>query len=183
MPSMLPDIEIGYSSSRLLRLLGLGVLMTSLSAAMAFNWYHVADIGMFRTVVGYCGVAGFGFATCMSIWLLISSRKPVVFILRNGIRDTRVSDELIEWRSVEKISIWQYRRQKAVVLKVTPPVAKRLVGSSLRRAFSFVNKMLGADGVIINPAALTMDAETLFDTCRRYSAAVGSGHLGGPVPY
>jgi hypothetical protein len=174
MSSSLPDIEIGYSSSRLLRLLGLGFLMTSGSAGMAFDWYDSANISTFETAVGYSGVALFGLATCRSIWLLISSRKPVVFILRNGIRDTRVSDELIEWRSVEKISIWQSHRQKAVVLKVTPLVAKRLVGSILRRAFSFVNKVLGRDGVIINTAALTMDAETLFDTCRRYSAAVGS---------
>jgi hypothetical protein len=179
----LPDIEIGYSSLRLLRLVGVGFLMTSASAAMAFNWYNSTNIGTFRTAVGYFGVAFFGLATCISIWLLISSRKPVVFIRRNGIRDTRISDELIEWRSVEKISIWQYRRQKLVMLKVTPLVAKRLVGSGLRRVLSLASKALGADGVTINTAALSMDAETLFDTCRRYSATAGSGHLGGPVPY
>src|SRR5258708_7473373 len=95
----LPDIEIGYSSLRLMRLVGLGFLMTSASAAMAFNWYHSTNISTFRTAVGYFGVGCFGLGTCISVWLLISSRKPIVFIRRNGIRDTRVSDELIEWRS------------------------------------------------------------------------------------
>jgi hypothetical protein len=167
----LPDIEIGYSPSRLLSLLGLGVLMTLASAAMAFNWYHSTKIGLFPTVVGYFGVLFFGLATFKFAWLLISAKEPVVFIRRNGIRDTRISSELISWNSVEKISIWQIRGQKLVVLKVSPLVAKRLVAGSLRRVLSLANKALGADGIIINTAGLAMGAETLFDTCMRYSAA------------
>jgi hypothetical protein len=169
----LPDIEIGYSSLRLLKLFGLGVLMTSLCAAIAFNWFNSTNIDMFRMAVGYFGLVFFGFATCKSIWLLILSRKPVVFIRHDGIRDSRVSDELIAWESVEKISIWQHSRQKLVVLKVTERMATRLAGSAPRRLLSLANKAVGADGVIINTAGLTMDAETLFDTCTRYSAAAG----------
>jgi hypothetical protein len=175
MPSSLPDIEIGYSSLRLLKLFGLGVLMTSVSVAVAFNWLNSTNIDIFRMAVGYFGVAFFGFATCKSIWLLILSRKPVVFVRHDGIRDTRISDELIAWSSVEKISIWQAFRQKLVVLKVTQLVAERLIGTAPRRILSRANKAVGADGVIINTAGLTMDAETLFDTCRRYSAAAESG--------
>jgi hypothetical protein len=176
-PEDLPDIEIGYSMPRLLRLIGLGVLMTLVSAAMAFNWYHT-NIGAFRTAVGYLGVVGFGFATCVALWLLISSRGPVIFISRDGIRDTRIADELIAWSSVEKISIWQYRSQKSVVLKLNPAVARRLFASSLRRFSLLAAKTFGVDGVTVNTAALTMDTETLLDTCRRYSAAAGSGQLG-----
>jgi hypothetical protein len=183
MPSSqsLPDIEIGYSSLRLLRLLGLGILMTSLCVAVAFNWYHSASIGLFRMAVGYFGVVFFGFATCKSVWLLISARKPVVFIRRDGICDARISNELIAWKSVQKISIWQHRRQKLVILKLTPLLANRLIGSRLKRLISVANKAFGADGVAVSTAALTMDAETLFDTCRRYSAAAGAGQLGGAV--
>jgi membrane associated rhomboid family serine protease len=172
----LPDIEIGYSPLRLLRLLGAGLLMTAASAAMAFNWYKSKDVAMFITAVGYFGLLFFGLATCKIMWLLVSSRKPVVFISHSGIRDTRISDEIIEWGSVEKISIWQFQRQKAVILKVTPLVAKSLVRTGLKRLFSFANKMLGADGVIINPAGLTVDADTLIDTCEQYRAAFLPAH-------
>ena len=155
--------------------MGIGALLTLVSAAMAFNWYHDPNIGMFRTAVGYFGVAFFGLGTCMFAWFSMSSGKPVVFIDRKGIRDTRLSNEPIEWRSVEKISVWQYRRQKLVMLKLRPLVAKRFERGGLRRLLSVANKALGADGVAIGTGALTMDAETLFDTCRRYSAAAESG--------
>jgi membrane associated rhomboid family serine protease len=167
----LPDIEIGYSPLRLLRLVGMGLVMTAASAPLAFNWYGIKNISPFLTAVGYFGLFFFGWATCKFIWLLISSRNPVVFINRNGIIDKRISDELIEWGSVDKISIWQYHRQKLVMLKVTALLAKRLVRSTFRRVLSSVNKILGVDGVTINSSGLTIDADTLFDTCGRYRAA------------
>jgi rhomboid protease GluP len=179
----LPDIEIGYSPLRLLWPLGAGLLMTAASAAIAFNWYKSEDAAMFITAVGYFGLLFFGLATCRTMWLLVSSRKPVVFISYSGIRDTRISDEIIEWGSVEKISISQSGRQKFVILKVAPLVAKSLVRTGPRRLLSFANKMLGADGVIIGPAGLTMDADTLIDTCEQYRAAFLRAHgVGHAVP-
>jgi hypothetical protein len=177
----LPDIEVGYSTLRLLRLSGIGVLLTPASAAVAFNWYHLASIGTFRMAIGYLGLVFFGFLTCRFIWLLLSPRKPVLFICRSGIRDTRISNELIEWRSVEQISILEYRRQKTVILKVTPLLAKRLVPGGLNRVLSVANKALGANGLIINPAGLTMDAETLVDIFRRYKAGAVPERLDAPV--
>jgi hypothetical protein len=157
------------------------LLLTAVSAAGAFNWFNDPNAGTYRTAMCYLGLAFFGFATCQSIWRLISSRKPVVFIQHGGIRDTRVADELIEWRSVERISIWQRRRQSMVVLKLTPLVAGRLGAGNLRRALSVVNKTAGADGIVINPTALAMDADALFDTCSRYRAAAGAGLSGREV--
>jgi hypothetical protein len=154
------------------------MLMTLVSAAMAFDWYHSNNIGAFRMAVGYFGVVFFGFGTCVALWLLMSSKGPVIFISRDGLRDRRIADELIAWSSVEKISIWQYRSHKSVVLKLSPAVARRLFASSLRRLSLLAAKAFGVDGVTVNAAALTMDAETLFDTCRRYSAAAGSGQPG-----
>jgi hypothetical protein len=138
---------------------------------MAFNWYQSANLGTLRTVMGYSGVALFGFATCKSIRLLISSRKPVVFVLRNGIRDTRISDELIERRSVEKISIWQYRRQKAVVLKVTPLVAKGLVGSSLRGENVRDWRQTGSERSAVKPTRLTIPGHTPLTWASQMSLA------------
>lgn len=130
-----PEIKIGYSLQNLLLLTGGGVLMTLLGAAMGFNWYHDKDIGMFRIAMGYFGIAFLDLAICKAAWLLMSSRGPVVFISREGIRDLRISSELSSWRSVEAISLWQYRSQKSMVLKVELSLAKRLNANSFRRFF------------------------------------------------
>jgi predicted small integral membrane protein len=167
----LPNLEIGYSLARLLKVLGAGLLLTLLCAAVAFNWLHGKDISTFQIVACSCGVALFGFATCQAFWRLISSREPVVFISRVGIRDTRVADDTIAWRSVRDILVWQLRTQKIVVLKLDPLVAEQFAGGMLQRVLSLMNKALGADGVIINAGGLTMDAETLFETCKQYWAA------------
>jgi hypothetical protein len=55
---------------------------------------------------------------------------------------------------------------------------RRVSGS---RLWALANNAIRADAILINSGALTMDAETQFDTCMRYRAVAGAGHLGGPV--
>ena len=45
-----------------------------------------------------------------------------------------------------------------------------------------MNKAIGADGVVVNAGGLTMDAETLFDTCKQYWNAGRSAYQGRAVP-
>ncbi|MET4386324.1 hypothetical protein ABIB73_002069 [Bradyrhizobium sp. F1.4.3] len=173
-----PNLAIGYSRVRLLKLFGAGLLLTLLCAALAFNWHLGKNITTFQIAACYVGVAFFGLATCKMLWTLISSREPVVFISRVGIRDTRLADETIAWSSVRDILIWQHRTQTIVVLKVDPLVAERFAGGFLKRVLSLMNRALGANGVILNAGGLTMDAETLFDTCKQYWAAGRSAYPG-----
>ncbi|MBB4371271.1 hypothetical protein GGD63_004069 [Bradyrhizobium sp. cir1] len=172
----LPNLAIGYSVARLLRLLGAGLVLTLLCAALAFNWHYVKDITTFQIVLCDFGVVFFGLATCKTLWTLISSREPVLFITRVGIRDTRLADDTIAWRSVRDISIWRYRSQRIVVLQLDPFLADRFAGGFLKRVLSLVNKPVGADGVLVNAGGLTMDGEALFETCRQYWTA-------GRLPY
>lgn len=172
----LPNLAIGYSLARSLKVLGAGLLLTLLCAAVAFNWLHGKDISTFQIVACSAGVALFGFATCQAFWRLISAREPVVFISRVGIRDTRIGDDTIAWRSVRDILIWQLRTSKIVVLKVDPLVAEQFAGGMLKSILSLMNKALGADGVIVNAGGLTMDAETLCDTCKQYWSASRLGY-------
>jgi hypothetical protein len=178
----LPNLAIGYSMARQLKVLGAGLLLTLLCAAIAVNWLHGKDISTFQIVACSVGVALFGFATCQAFWRLISSREPVVFISRVGIRDTRVADDTIAWRSVRDILIWQLRTQKIVVLKIDPLLAEQFAGGMLKRVLLVMNKALGADGVIINAGGLTMDAETLFETCKQYWSAGRLAYSRRPVP-
>jgi len=178
----LPNVAIGYSRVRLLKLLGGGLLLTLLCGALALNWHLGRNITTFQIAACYVGVSLFGFATCKTLWMLISSREPVVFISRVGIRDTRIADETIAWRSVGDILIWQHRTQKIVLLKVDPLLAEQFGGGFLKRALSLMNKAIGADGVVVNAGGLTMDAETLFDTCKQYRTVGGLAYHGRAVP-
>lgn len=178
----LPNVTIGYSRGRLLIFFGVGLLLTLLCAALAFSWQQGRNITTFEVAACYIGAVFFGLATCRMLWRLISARSPVVFISRVGIRDIRLADETIAWSAVRKILIWEQRAQKFVVLKVDPLVAERFSGGFLTRALSLMNKALGADGVIVNAGGLTMDLETLLETCKQYWGAGRPAHSEHAVP-
>ena len=164
----LPNLAIGYSLPRLFVLFGAGLLLTLLCAVLAFSWHYVQDITAFQIALCYFGVVFFGLATCKVLWTLISAKEPVVFITRVGLRDTRIADDTISWRSVRDMSIFRYRSQRIVVLQLDPLLAVRFEGGFLKRILSLLNKPIGADGVLINAGGLTMDGDTLFDTCKQY---------------
>jgi hypothetical protein len=167
----LPNITIGYSRGRLVVLFGAGLLLTLLCASLAFTWQQGKNITTFEVSACYVGAVFFGLATCRMLWTLIFARAPVVFINRVGIRDTRLAGETIAWSAVRKVQIGQQYAQKFVVLKVDPLVAERFSGGILSRALSMTNKSLGADGVIVNAGGLTVDAQSLVETCKQYWGA------------
>ena len=120
MPNLPDIIEIGYSWKRLLMLLAGGIALTAASAAMAFHLFPDMQVDAFYTIVGYFGVAFFCFAILKIGWLLLTARGPVLFIDRNGIRDLRISPNVIPWDAVEQIGIGEVKKQAFVTLKVTP---------------------------------------------------------------
>jgi hypothetical protein len=176
----LPNVTIGYSRGRLLALFGACLLLTLLGAGLAFTWQQGKGVTTFELAACYIGAVFFGLATCRMLWRLISARSPVVFISRVGIRDIRLADETIAWSAVRKIQIWDQRAQKCVVLKVDPLVAKRFAGGFLTRAL--MSKALGADGVVVNAVGLSMDLETLLETCKQYWGAGRPAHFDDAVP-
>jgi hypothetical protein len=166
------DIEIGYSSLRLLRLAGLGVVMTLLSAGIAFNWFGSSRIDGFYVLIGYLGVVFFGLATLKAIWTLMTATGPVVFISRDGICDLRIVNELMPWDQIEGISSYEYRRQKFVVLKISGALENQIFATRAAKARLLANRMLGVDGIAITASGLTVDADALLKACQsRYSDA------------
>ena len=178
----LPNLAIGYSRARLLMLFGGGLLLTLLCAALAFSWQEGKNITTFEVAACYVGAVFFGLATCRMLWRLVFARPPVVFITRIGIRDTRLAGETIAWSAVRKIQLGQQLAQKFVVLKVDPLVAGRFSGGFSGAApVSMTNKSLGADGVIVNAGGLTVEAQSLVETCKQYWGAGRPVHADEPV--
>ena len=93
-PELPDDIEIGYSSWRLLPPIGFALAMMFLSAALALDWV-VGGHDSLRRNVGYAGVAFFGLVTAKFVWALLKVRAPVLSVSRYGIRDLRIANEFI----------------------------------------------------------------------------------------
>ena len=168
----LPNVAIGYSRARLLLLFGGSLLLTLLFAGLAFTWQQGQDSTTPQVAICYIGAVFFGLTTCRMLWRLATARQPLLFISRTGIRDTRLADETIAWSAVRKIFPWEQRGQKFVVLKVDPLIAQRFSGGFATQALAMLNKALGTDSVIVNAGGLTMDTETLLETCQQYWGAV-----------
>jgi hypothetical protein len=169
------DIEIGYSPLRMLRLVGMGAVMTLLSVSVAFNWFSSKRIDSLHVLIAYVGIAFFGLATLKFIWMLLTAKGPVVFISRYGIRDMRIADELIPWDCVEDVSAREYRRQKFVALRVSPMLEKQLFATKARQALLLASKAMGMDGVTITVSGLMIDFDTLLNTCLAYYSAAKPG--------
>ena len=92
---------------------------------------------------------------------------------RNGIRDLRVSPDVIPWDAVEQIGISEVKKQKFVTLRVTPALEQQLVASAGRKLMKAANHALGVDGIVINPSGLQVDPPTLLEVCNAYRAAYG----------
>ena len=125
-PDTPDEVEIGYSSSRMLPLVALAATMTLLSASVAFDWFGDGGLDRYHALAGYVGLIVFGAATCRLIWLLLAARGPVLLIGRYGIRDLRVANEFILWDSIADVSTGEYRRRKFIVLKITPALEQQL---------------------------------------------------------
>jgi hypothetical protein len=167
-PDLPDELAIGYSTWRLLELVGLGIVMTSLSGVIVFL---IPVKAILQVVVGYAGVAFFGAATCTAVWKLLAAKGPVLFINRTGIRDLRIADQWIVWEAVTDVRITKVRSQKFVVLKVSPALEELLFATTLRKIMQAANRAFSVDGVVISPTGLAINADALFDACSCYRAA------------
>jgi len=164
-------LEIESSPGKMLRLVGIGVVMTALSAAIALAL--LPGIGSYQQIWGYAGLVFFGLATAVALWRLFATHGPVVTIAPDGIRDTRVAAEFVPWSAVTGISTWEFAGQKVMVLKVEPACESGLTLSVATRWSRGANRALGADGLAITAQGLKIDYQTLFDTSRAYAQAHG----------
>jgi hypothetical protein len=149
-------------------LLGIGIALTALSAAIAIDW--IRGGGLLIKLLMYVGVAFFGLCTIIAAWRLFTERGPVVTITPAGIRDTRVAPELIPWSAVKRISTWEYERQKIMVLAVDPAIERTLTLTAIARSTRGINPILGANGLCIAATGLKIEYQTLFEIACAYAS-------------
>jgi hypothetical protein len=89
-----------------------------------------------------------------------------------GLIDRRVAADLIPWRAIQAIDVWEYPSQKAIVLKLDPAVEKSLNLRPMTKWSRGPNRALGADGLCIASMGLSVGHDQLLHEIRaRVSAA------------
>lgn len=164
-------IEIRGRALNNLGLAGAGVLMTLVSAALAFGWLE--DQGVINRLYGWFGLLFFGLCTVVLAVRAVTMTGVVLTISPQGIRDTRVSADLVPWSAVREISTWSYGAENVLVLRVDPAVEKRLRLSLIARWSRGPNRALGADGLAITARGIKIDYDTLYQTAIDYWGAAG----------
>lgn len=167
-------LEIEGSPRKLLGLVGAGVAMTAASLAVALPLFDGMPTDPVAKVVGWFGVVFFGLCTVVAAWRLIAVRGPVLTMAPYGIRDTRIARDFIPWTAVQRISTWQFGRQKAMVLAVDPAMEVKLGLTPMARWTRSANRALGADGLCITALGLKIDYATLFQIATDYANAARS---------
>jgi hypothetical protein len=162
-------VEIKQSPLRMLGLIAIGIVLTALCVGIAFHLFPDLHASLYQEFMAYVGVAFFGLCTIIGLWRLLSVSGPVVTITPEGIRDTRVAAEVIPWSAITGISTWQYRGQKIMVLAVDPATESGLTLTRIGRWSRGANRALGADGLCITAAGLSINCDTLLQTCMAHA--------------
>ena len=168
------NLEIRQSPWRMLGLIGLGVVMTTGSAAIALRRLPGIAPGSFHEFVGYAGTALFSLATVVATWRLLAERGAVITVSEDGIHDRRLSPNVIPWRAISGISTWQYRRQRMMVLAIDPAAEATLALTRMARWSRGPNRSLGIDGLCVATVGLATDYDTLLEECQRALAQARS---------
>ena len=165
-------VEIAASPWKLAGLGLVGVVMTALSALLAFgffpSWPASVGVGQF---IGYPALVFFGLCTAILMWRALTSRGPVVTITPDGIRDSRVAWEVIPWTAVLHISTWTHSGQKIMVLAVDPAVESQLSLTRIAKMTRGPNRALSVDGLCVTAQGLKMSYDDLLRTSMAYATA------------
>jgi hypothetical protein len=157
--------EIKGSPMKLIGLVAIGVLLTGLSAALAFRWLPAGPIAV---AGAWFGLAFFGLCLAVAVWRLLGVAQTVVTIMPHGIKDIRVAADVVPWGAVRAVSTADVADQKFVVLAVDPSVEERLALTPAARWTRGPNRVLGVDGLCVSAIGLKIDHDALFKTCLAY---------------
>jgi hypothetical protein len=149
-----------YSKLALLRLIMAAILLTILFVAIAFRLLPNATYGNFTELAGFAGALLFG-----SMILLCSARLfqngPIVEIGEQGIRDRRVSPDVMAWETIDGVQAIKVRERYTLRLQLRAP-------SKLNR--TWLNRVVtsGASHVSINMVGLNGSFDDLVRAIDQY---------------
>lgn len=149
--------------------LGCGVL--SFTAAWRI-WPSVAP-GSFLQFAGWLGMPLFLGGSLAVVWRYLKSGLPVIKLSPEGFWDSRLSSAFVPWSDVEKLSVWEYKNNRALVLKVSDATWHEIPLSKMARWTRAANRSLGANGLCVVATEFSINFDELFQVFAAYIKAHG----------
>jgi len=174
-------IEFRYSHWRMASLLISSLGFVALGIAMIIGAIPGAGGGSFREFIAYVCILLFGGAAIVIGRQWLGNSGPVVTFTDKGVTDTRIAKEEIPWSAVQNLAMWQYGRQKSLVLTLDPEVEAGLSLTRIARWTRGPNKSLGVDGLCIASAGLNTSFDNMMQQATlRYQASRAARHAALP---
>lgn len=126
-------------------------------------------------LVGYLSILFFGAILLLVVWRLITRKGAVLTLSPEGLRDMRVSHDVIPWPAIARISTWQSHGQRIMVLGLHPGEEAKLRLTRLARVTRGANAKLGADGLSIAAQGTAIKHDDLMAATIAYAQRYGNG--------
>ncbi|GGB63964.1 hypothetical protein GCM10011316_39730 [Roseibium aquae] len=154
-----------FTSSRKLTFLYLllGLAMTGLSLWALAASYSERPVDWVLVALGASGTLLFGAATLEFARRFRTPNHAFIELRPEGIYDPRVAARTIPWEAVTGVSIWSARGRSFVVVNIDSAIEETLDLTKTARLSRGPNRLLGIDGLILNPVGLPVKAHTLQD--------------------
>ncbi|WP_092549840.1 STM3941 family protein [Actinoplanes derwentensis] len=155
-----------------------GLLLLAFVLVGASGWMISAG-GLFQQVVGVVGVLFFGFGVFI-LGRQLLRREPVIEVNSAGMRDVRLSKQVVPWTVVRGVRQVNLQKQRFVALDLEPTFERGyLAGAS--RVMQRINQGAGWAGVHVSTSALAVSFDQLYDTILRewQAVALGDDPVGG----
>jgi hypothetical protein len=155
-------IEVTGSRKKLIGLCLLAVIMTGISAMVAFGTIAV-DPGSFEQAAGWLGTLFFGAALLTGLRRIATAKRADISLSEDGFHDRRVTANPVPWDAIEGVSTWSMSGQKIMVLSLSPEAEAKARPTWGARMARGANAMLGADGLCISATGMSISHDDLVD--------------------
>lgn len=164
-------MEFRASPVRLFLLASLALALTAVCFALGWPLLPNVASGSFAQFIGWVGMAVFFGAFLLMGWRCLTSDVPVIKISPAGIWDSRLSSAFIPWSEIENVSLWNYRHNKIIVLKISDLAWRDLPLARMARWTRSANRSMGADGLCIATTEFGVKLADFFQTLTAFHAA------------
>ena len=156
------NFEIAQSPAKMVLALAGSVALTAACATLALHVIPTSP-GSFHEFIGYVGVAFFGLGTIIIAYgLATRGGKTIVTLLPEGIRDVRLSQDVIPWSAIRRISTYEIHKQKFMVINVDPAAEAGIAMTRMARLGREANRGLGIDGLCVGAQGLKIGYDELL---------------------
>jgi hypothetical protein len=137
--------------------------------------------GLFGRVIGFATVAFFGYAFVVLVRRLYTQRGTVVSLSPEGLKDIRISSDVIPWSTVASLTTWEMHGQKVMIVGLKPGEEEKLTLTRVVRMTRGVNAALGADGLAVASQGISMRHDGLMRLAIAYAERYSGGEVPSPV--